>query len=277
LTGHPDRSADNDGGVFRRYRVEILLLLAVAVAAVVFGLRATNRAKAYAFDTSRISAESAAGEVREPDDTPTDPAIKVPSKGKSPRRPLFTALPFTSEERDRELKKCIAQARNAVTWPGGGTGQASLVNTGIVGDSLAFVGVAVNLTSGRAIVWRCAIGNWDGRVGGTRFTALESIDGIDLEWSKVAAIDDDVLRRCVVKAHALFPGRRIPPYPSGIRRSDDFILDGVALGSDNGVIGQWQCHVRLRKGGVVSLEVQESAPQQPAPQQSAPQQPAPPQ
>jgi hypothetical protein len=144
------------------------------------------------------------------------------------------------------------------------------MNTGVVGDSLAFVGNAVNLTSGRAIVWRCAIGNWDGRVGGSRFAALESIDGVDLEWSKVAAIDDDVLRRCVVKAQALFPGRRIPPYPNGVRRSDDFTLDGVALGGDNGVTGQWQCHVRLRKGGIMSLDVQESAQQQPAPQQPVP-------
>jgi hypothetical protein len=144
------------------------------------------------------------------------------------------------------------------------------MSTGLVGDSLGFVGRAVNMTSGRKLVWRCAIGNWDGRVGGSRFTALEAIDGVDLEWSKIAAIDDEVLRHCVVKAQALFPGLRIPPFSNAVRRSDDFTLDGVALGDDNGARGEWRCHVQLRKGVITSLDVQEPPQQQPTPPQPAP-------
>ena len=274
MTDQTGRRAGTDGAAPRRYRGDVLLLLAIAVAAVVFGLRTRSGARKDASDTSRTSAESAAGEVPEGNVTPKGPAIKIPSKGKAPTRPLFTALPFTSEERDRELKRCMAQAKNAVTWPGGGAGSADLMSTGLVGDSLAFVGRAVNMTSGRKLVWRCAIGDWDGRVGGSRFTALEAIDGVDLEWSKIAAIDDEVLRRCVVKAQGLFPGRRIPPFVNNTRKSDDFILDGVALGPDNNERGggEWRCHVQLRKGAIASLDVQE-----PPQQQTAPQQPAPPQ
>jgi hypothetical protein len=274
MTDHSGRRAGTDGAAPRSYRGEVLLLLAIAVAAIVFGLRTRSGATKDASDPIRTSAESAAGEVPQGHVTPKAPAIEIPSKGKAPTRPLFTALPFTSEERDRELKRCMAQAQNAVTWPGGGKGSAALVNTGLVGDSLAFVGHAVNLTSGRAIVWRCAIANWDGRVGGSRFTALESIDGVDLEWSKIAAIDDEVLRRCVMKAQALFPGLRIPPFTNNTRKSDDFTLDGVALGPDNNERGggAWRCHVQLQKGAIASLDVQE-----PPQQQATPQQPAPPQ
>lgn len=270
MTDSSGRRAGTDGAAPRRYRAEVLLLLAIAVAAVVFGLRTRSGARKDASDTTRTSAESAAGEVPQRGVTPKGPPIKIPSKGKEPTRPLFTALPFTSEERDRELKRCIAQAQNAVTWPGGGAGSADLMITGLVGDSLAFVGRAVNLTSGRKLVWRCAIGNWDGRVGGSRFTALEAIDGVELEWAKIAAIDDEVLRQCVAKAQALFPGLRIPPFSNAVRRSDDFTLDGVALGDDNGVRGEWRCNVQLRKGAIASLDVQEPPQQQPAPQQPAP-------
>ena len=274
MTDHSGRRADANGAAPRRYRGEMLLLLAIAVAAVVFGLRTRSGARKDASDTSRTSAESVTGDVPQGDVTPKGPAVKIPSKGKAPTRPLFTALPFTSEERDRELKRCMAQAQNAVTWPGGGAGSADLMSTGLVGDSLAFVGRAVNMTSGRKLVWRCAIGNWDGRVGGSRFTTLDSIDGVDLDWEKIAAIDEEVLRQCVVKAQGLFPGRRIPPFVNNTRKSDDFILDGVALGPDNNERGggEWRCYVHLRKGAVALLNVQ-----QPDSQQTAPQQPAPPQ
>ena len=277
MTDHSTRGTGTDGAPPRRYRGEVLLLLAIAVAAAVFGLRTRSGARKDVSDTTRTSAESAAVGVPQPGVTPKGPPIEIPSKGKEPTRPLFTALPFTSEERDRELKRCMAQAKNAVTWPGGGTGSADLMITGLVGDSLAFVGRAVNLTSGRKLVWRCAIGNWDGRVGGSRFTSLEAIDGVDLVWAKIAAIDDEVLRRCVVKAQELFPGRRIPPFTNNARRSDDFTLDGVALGPDNNERGggEWRCHVQLRKGAIASLDVQEQSRQQPAPLQPAPQQPAP--
>jgi hypothetical protein len=249
------------GGALRRYRVEILLLLAIAVAAVVFGVRRAGGANRDASDRSRVSVDSAAEDAKRTA-ARTRTTIKVPSKGKSPTRPLFTALPFTSEERDRELKRCTGQAQNAVTWPRGGTGSADIMNMGLVGDSLVFDGRAVNLQSGRRIVWRCAIANWDGRVGGTRFTALESIAGVDLEWAKVAAIDDEVLRQCVVKAQALFPSLKIPPFSNDERRSDDFTLSGVALGDDNRVLGEWRCHVRLQKGAIASLDVQQPPPRQ---------------
>ena len=256
-------TADGDGGgVLRRYRVEILLLFAIAIAAAAFGLRKASGAKRDASDRSRVSAESAAAEVRQQAAARERPAIKVPSKGKSPTRPLFTALPFTSEERDRELKRCTDQAKNAVTWPAGGTGTADIMNMGLVGDSLVFDGRAVNLQSGRKVVWRCAIGNWDGRVGGSRFTALESIGGVDLEWSKIAAIDDEVLRQCVVRAQGLYPDFAIPPYSNAERRSDDFTLSGVALGDDKSVRGEWQCHVKLQKGAIASLDVQQPPPRQ---------------
>jgi hypothetical protein len=264
MTDHGGRSASAEqtsGGALRRYRAEILLLLAIAIAAAVFGLRKVSRAKD-ASDRGRVSAESAAGEVRQRAATRGSPAIKIPSKGKSPTRPLFTALPFTSDERDRELKRCTGQAENAVTWPRGGTGTADIMNMGLVGDSLVFDGRAVNLQSGRKLVWRCAIGNWDGRVGGTRFTALEAIDGVDLEWAKIAAIDDEVLRQCVTKAQGLFPGLKIPPFSNDERRSEEFTLGGVALGDDNRVLGEWRCHVRLQKGAIASLDVQQPPPRQ---------------
>jgi hypothetical protein len=265
MTGRGERSAGADqsnGGALRGYRVEMLLLLAIVVAAVVFGLRPTSRAKRNAPDSSQPSADTAAAAPRPRAAPRANAAIKIPSKGKSPTRPVFTALPFTSEERDRELKQCMDRAQNAPTWPGGGRGLADLMNTGLVGDSLVFDGRAVNVQSGRKLVWRCALGNWDGRVGGQRFTTLEAIDGVDLAWSKIAAIDDEVLRRCVVQAQALFPDLRIPPFSNEERRSDDFTLSGVALGDDNSVHGEWRCHVRLQKGAIVSLDVQQPPPRQ---------------
>lgn len=262
MTDRGERSTDAapTGGALRRYRVEILLLLAIAIAGIVFGLRKAARANRSAPDSS-VSVDSAAEAARRAA-AGTPATIKIPSKGKSPTRPLFTALPFTSEERDRELKRCTGQAQNAVTWPGGGTGSADIMNMGLVGDSLVFDGRALNLQSGRKVVWRCAIANWDGRVGGTRFTKLESIEGIDLEWAKIAAIDDEVLRQCVVKAQALFPSLKIPPFTNDERRSDDFTLGGVALGNDNGVLGEWRCHVRLEKGAIASLDIQQPPPPQ---------------
>jgi hypothetical protein len=264
MTDEGERSsgAARTGGGVRQYRAEILLLLAIAGAAGVFGLRTATRANRDAADRSRVSAESTAESARQHGADRARPAIKIPSKGKSPTRPLFTALPFTSEERDRELKRCTGQAQNAVTWPAGGTGSADIMNMGLVGDSLVFDGRAVNLQSGRKIVWRCAIADWDGRVGGTRFTALESIDGVDLAWAKIAAIDDEVLRQCVVKAQELFPNLRIPPFSNDERRSEDFTLSGVALGDDNSVQGEWRCHVRLQKGAIASLDVQQPPPRQ---------------
>ena len=260
--GERSAGAARTGSGASAYRAEILLLLAIAVAAGVFGVRRATRANRDASDRSRVSAESTAGAARQRGADRARPEIRVPSKGKSPTRPLFTALPFTSEERDRELKRCMGQAQNAVTWPGGGSSSADIMNMGLVGDSLVFDGRAVNLQSGRRVVWRCAIGNWDGRVGGSRFTALESIDGVDLEWAKIAAIDDEVLRQCVVKAQGLYPNLRIPPFSNDERRSDDFLLGGVALGDDNSVVGEWRCHVRLQKGAIASLDVQQPPPRQ---------------
>ena len=260
-TDRPD-SGEHSQSALRRYRGEILLLLAIAIAAAIFGLRSASRENKRAPDASPVSAESAAGLGRQRAAARARSEIKIPSKGKSPTRPVFTALPFTSEERDRELKRCTGEAENAVTPLGGSGGSADIMNMGLVGDSLVFDGRAVNLRSGRKIVWRCAIGNWDGRVGGSRFTALDSIDGVDLEWAKIAAIDDDVLRQCVEKAQALYPELSIPPYSNDVRRSDDFTLDGVALGSDQKVLGEWRCHVRLQKGAIASLDVQPPPPRQ---------------
>lgn len=257
-------------GWMRRYGGEMLLLVAIGGAAAVFGLQkmrggrdVTRDARADAYDTSEVKLGSGTTSHEAPADAPP---VSIPSKGKSPSRPLFRALPFSPEDRDRQLKICMARAQSAPTYPGGGTGAAQLQNMGLVGDTLVFDGSSTNLTTGRKLVWRCGIADWDGRVGGMNFTTLEGIDGVDLEWRRIAAIDDEILRRCVVQAQALYPGRKIPPYPLGGRRSDVFALDGVALG-ENGVQGSWHCDIRLQKGKIENLLVTKPPP---APSPGAP-------
>jgi hypothetical protein len=257
-------------GWMGRYGGEMLLLVAIGAAAAVFGLQRMRggddvkpASREEVYDTSEVKLDSSTSSQQAPADAPP---VSIPSKGKSPSRPLFRALPFSAEDRDRQLKICMARAQSAPTYPGGGTGAAQLLNMGLVGDTLVFDGSARNLTTGRKLVWRCGIADWDGRVGGMNFTTLEGIDGVDLEWGKIAAIDDEILRRCVVQAQSLYPGRKIPPYPLGGRRSDVFALDGVALG-ENGVQGTWRCDIRLEKGKISYLLVTRPPP---APSPSAP-------
>lgn len=245
---------DNGKNAFARYSVELLLLLGALAAALVFVLRPVAR-------TSKpdVPVPPAPGGASASASGPREPvalgSVKIPSKGRSPTRPIFTALPFTDEERARELKVCMGRAKNAPTYPVDGVGEADLAHTGLVGDSLVFDGTAQNLTTGRRLVWRCAIGNWDGRVGGSRFTTLEAVNGVPLEWNAIAEIEDDLLRRCVAKAMDLFPGRDVPPYPLGMRRGDSVQFTGVATGA-GGFRGDWQCDGRLEQGRIASLDVQ---------------------
>ena len=69
----------------------------------------------------------------------------------------------------------MARAKTAPTYPGDGIGVAELSHTGVDGESLVFDGPAHNLTTGRQMVWRCKISNWDGRVGGMTFSTLEGM------------------------------------------------------------------------------------------------------
>lgn len=249
--------SDNARNPFARYAVELLLLLGALAAALVFVMRPgtrTSRPALPAPPPTGISASNTApGAV-------SAASVRIPSLGRSPTRPIFGSLPFTDEERSRELNTCMGRARNAPTYPVDGVGEADLAHTGLVGDSLVFDGTAQNVTTGRRLVWRCAIGNWDGRVGGSRFKTLEAITGVPLEWNAIATIDDDVLRRCVVKAMDLFPGRDVPPFPLGGRRGDSVQFTGVATGT-NGYRGDWKCDARLDQGRLASLDVQTLDPQ----------------
>ena len=252
-------SVPADRNAFVRYRVELLLLLGALAAAVVFVMRPGAR-------TSKPPAPSPAApsgvnaSYRGAGDPVSAASVKIPSKGRSPARPIFGSLPFTDEDRSRQLSICMGRARTAPTYPVDGVGEAELSHTGLVGDSLVFDGTAHNVTIGRRLVWRCAIADWDGRVGGMRFTTLEAINGVQLEWNAIASIDDDVLRGCVAKAMGLFPGREVPPFPLGMRRGDTVQFTGVAT-SAGGFRGDWQCDARLDQGRIASLDVQTLAPQ----------------
>jgi hypothetical protein len=250
--------ADDARNPFSRYAVELLLLLGALVAALVFVLRPGARTPKPATPTPPTTGVSASNSA--PSGPVSAASVKIPSMGRSPTRPVFGSLPFTDEDRSRQLNMCMGRARNAPTYPVDGVGEADLAHTGVVGDSLVFDGTAQNVTTGRRLVWRCAIGNWDGRVGGSRFTTLEAINGVPLEWNAIATIDDDVLRKCVVKAMDLFPGREVPPFPLGGRRGDSIQLTGVATGAGN-FRGDWKCDARLDQGRIASLDVQTLDPQ----------------
>jgi hypothetical protein len=235
---------------------ELLLLLLLAITALVFvrqpGIRkakpagdAPNSGGTPAITGSNSASRDADGDV-----------IKVPSLGRSPMRPLFGSLPFTDEDRTRQLNICMARAKSAPTYPVDGVGVAELAHTGLVGEALVFDGPAHNLTTGRHIVWRCKIANWDGRVGGMDFSILEGITGVPLEWNAIAAVDEDILRRCVVEAKSLFPDSEVPAYSTSQRRGDTFQLRGSAKAPD-GSYGEWQCSVQLQQGTVASLNVEQ--------------------
>lgn len=238
-----------------RYRVELLLLLGALAAALVFVLQPSARVTRSVVADSVTAVTSGA---RPPGERAGGgaPKVTVPSIGRSPRAPLFGTLPFTDEDRTRQLRLCMDRAKNAPTWPGDGVGRAELAHTGVAGDSLVFDGPAYNLTSGRQLVWRCAIGNWDGRVGAMKFTTLESINGVPLEWNAIAAIDEEVLGGCVAGAKARFPGREVPAYVRGPRQGDAFELFGSAASSD-GFSDDWRCTVQLQQGRIASLSVQD--------------------
>ena len=249
---------DNGRNPIARYGVELLLLLGALAAALVFIMRPATR---NSVPTTPAPAPTGVNASFTGPRAPVSVAsVKIPSHGRSPARPIFGSLPFTDEDRSRQLGICMGRARTAPTYPVDGVGEADLAHTGLVGDSLVFDGTAQNTTTGRRLVWRCAIADWDGRVGGSRFTTLEAINGVPLEWNAIAAIDDDVLRQCVAKAMDLFPGRDVPPFPLGGRRSDSVQFTGVATGT-GGFRGDWQCDAKLDQGRVASLDVQTISPQ----------------
>jgi hypothetical protein len=243
---------------FARYGVELLLLLGLGIAALVFILQPGARAaKPAVTEPGRLAPPSGAVHAASALAAGTD-KINIPSLGRSPTRPLFGALPFTDQERTQQLNICMERAKTAPTYPGDGIGVAELSHTGVDGESLVFDGPAHNLTTGRQMVWRCKISNWDGRVGGMTFSTLEGVSGLPLEWNPIAQLDEDVLRRCVVGAKAAFPGSEVPAYSSSARHGDDFQFTGSAKAAD-GTYGQWACHVQLQQGTIAALNVEQVA------------------
>jgi hypothetical protein len=233
---------------------ELLLLLVLAIAALVFVLQPAIRKAKPAGDAPNPRGTPAIGGTNSASGGAADP-VKIKSLGRSPMPPIFGSLPFTDEERTQQLNVCMARAKSAPTYPVDGVGMAELAHTGIVGEALVFDGPAHNLTTGRHIVWRCKIANWDGRVGGMDFSILEGVSGLPLEWNAIAKLDEEILRRCVVGARALFPGSDVPAYSNGARRGDAFQLSGTAKATD-GSYQDWQCTVQLQQGTVAALDVE---------------------
>lgn len=240
-------------GPLGRFGVELLLFLGLAIAAAVFVLRPTARvARPAVVDSTSVHAPGSAASAGAA--TSRASKVEIKSLGRSPTRPIFGSLPFTDAERTTQLNICMGRAKSASTYPEDGVGVAELAHTGTVGEALVFDGPAHNLTTGRQLVWRCKISNWDGRVGGMDFATLEGIGGVPLEWNAIAELDEEVLRRCVVGAQALYPGGEVPT-PSNIgRRADSFQLIGDAKAQD-GVWSKWACNVRLQQGAIASLDV----------------------
>jgi hypothetical protein len=233
---------------------ELLLLLLLAIAALVFVMQPAMRNAKPAADDSIPTGRPTTGRMSSASGATQGGNVKVPSLGRSPMRPIFGSLPFSDADRTRQLNICMARAKSAPTYPVDGVGVAELAHTGVVGEALVFDGPAHNLTTGRHLVWRCKIANWDGRVGGMDFSTLEGVSGLPLEWNAIAELDEEVLRRCVVGAHSLFPGSEVPPYSNTVRRADTFQLRGSAKAPD-GSYGEWQCNVQLQQGNVAALDV----------------------
>lgn len=178
-------------------------------------------------------------------------ALNVPAPTLSPTEPFPDTLSLDAEYRARQQRLCSERASAEVSSGGQGTGSSQVDHAGMAGDSLAFDGVARSST-GRAMVWRCTIGTLGYNVGRMSFHSADSVPGLVLEWNRVAALDDYVLRRCLVRAQTLYDDKAVLPRVSGRRRDDHVRLVGVAEG--NGLSTNWNCAVTVHGSDIVSLD-----------------------
>lgn len=169
----------------------------------------------------------------------------------SPSDPFPDTLQFDADYRARQARRCSDNAAAAVSSGGQGIGTAGLKHAGMVGDSLAFDGVARSTTS-RAMVWRCTFSTRTGSVGQMTFTPADSVPGLVLEWNAIATLDDTVLRRCLVRAQSLFTDKTVLLRATGRRRDDQVRLVGVAEGG--GVSVNWSCGATVRAGAIATLD-----------------------
>jgi hypothetical protein len=169
----------------------------------------------------------------------------------SPTEPVPDTLSLDALYQRREQNLCLTRASDVVSSGGQGTGEARVDHSGMAGDSLAFDGVARS-TTGRAMVWRCTIATKAGDLGRMTFIPSDSVPGLVLEWNAVAALDDYILRRCIVRAQPLFADKKVLPRAAGRRRDDQVRFQGVAEGG--GVQMNWSCGVTVHGDSIVSLE-----------------------
>jgi hypothetical protein len=209
---------------------------------------------------ARVRAESAAAAAKAsiPQQPPAseqaerDAARALPMSGPilSPTKPFPDTLSLDAAYRLRQQNLCVERAAGVVSSGGQGTGAARVDHAGMATDSLAFDGVARS-TTGRAMVWRCTIATNPGSVGRMSFIPSDSVPGLVLEWNAVAAVDDYILRRCLVRAQALFDDKKVLLRASGRRRDDQVRFNGVAEGG--GVQMNWSCGVTVHADSIVSL------------------------
>jgi hypothetical protein len=269
------KARNSKPGGARRRGGEIVMLAVLVIAGIVFfykpfgfGASVTSPAAAVRSTSPSVEAESIARARAESataaantaghsspsasEQAERDAARALPMAAPtlSPTEPFPDTLSLDAAYRMRQQNLCVERAVGVVSSGGQGTGTARVDHAGMAADSLAFDGVARS-TTGRAMVWRCTIATNAGSVGRMTFIPSDSVPGLVLQWNPVAVLDDYILRRCIVRAQALFDDKKVLLRASGRRRDDQVRFNGVAEGG--GVQMNWGCGVTVHADSIVSL------------------------